>query len=100
MKGLPRYAARRDKSEPEIVDALKAFGFSVQRISAKDVPDLVLGKLGITRIVEVKSPGEDLTEGQSRWWGNWNGNGAIVLRTLADVERLNRLWTVLALRLR
>lgn len=94
---LPRYAARRDKSEPAIVEALEAFGFSVYRL---DTPcDLLLGRGGITRIAECKSLGENLSNSQVDWWGQWRGNGVIVLRTVEDVERLSRVWSSLGMRL-
>jgi hypothetical protein len=55
VRGLPRYAARRDNAEGPIVEALEACGFTVEPISKKDVPDLLIGRAGITRVVEVKT---------------------------------------------
>lgn len=89
---LHRRAARRDTSEGPIIDALLACGFSVQRLSAKNVPDLLCGRNGLTRAVEVKTDRKPLTAGQVAWWGAWHGGGAIILRTLDDVYRLSRVW--------
>lgn len=91
---LKRFAARRDASEPDIIKALRACGFSVQQLSGTDVPDLLIGKHGVTRVVEVKTGKRALEEGQRDWWANWRGNGLIVLRTVEDVEKLARLWAV------
>ena len=95
MKSLHRRAARRDSSEGPIVDALEARGFSVQPISAKDVPDLLIGRDNITRVAEVKTGTKALRPGQVRWWGNWRGGAAIVLRDVEDVARLDRAWSSL-----
>jgi hypothetical protein len=97
VRGLPRYAARRDNAEGPIVEALEACGFTVEQISKKDVPDLLIGRAGITRVVEVKTDDRPLSPGQVRWWGAWNGNGAIVLRTVDDVEKLSKYWALLDL---
>lgn len=97
---LPRFAARRDEAEGPIVDALEACGFTVERISKRNVPDLLLGKSGITRIAEVKTDDRPLSEGQAQWWSDWRGNAPIVLRTVEDVLRLSRVWAQLSLRLR
>jgi Holliday junction resolvase len=91
---LKRWAVRRDTSEAAIIEALEARGFSVQQLSGKDIPDLLIGKMGVTRVVEAKTGKAKLEEGQANWWANWRGNGLIVLRTVEDVERLNRLWSV------
>jgi hypothetical protein len=94
---LRRYAARRDTAEGPIVEALEACGFSVEPISKKDVPDLLIGRAGVTRVVEVKTDKEPLSPGQVKWWASWNGNGAIVLRTVEDVEKLSKYWALLDL---
>lgn len=89
---LSRIAVRRDTSEAGIIAALKAHGFSVQQLSGKDIPDLLIGKWGVTKVAEVKTGKAKLEEGQANWWAEWNGNPLILLRTVDDVHRLNRLW--------
>jgi hypothetical protein len=91
---LRRHATRRDAVEPEVIDALLAHGFSVKQLSAKDIPDLLIGKHGQTRIAEVKTGTKKLSEGQDRFWRDWRGNGKIVLRSVEDVGRLARLWSL------
>ena len=92
MKSLHRRNPRRDLVEPAIVDALLAHGFSVTRPSAKGCPDLLLGRNGRTCVAEVKSGGGKLTPDQIAWWTAWRGNGAVLLRTLADVHALAATW--------
>lgn len=92
MTGLHRRAARRDACEPLIVSALRAHGFSVEHLSIKGCGDLLLGKSGISRVAEVKTDSGTLTPDQVAWWAEWRGNPLIILRTVADVERLARAW--------
>lgn len=93
---LYRRAAKRDASEPAIVEALEACGFTVQRLSGADVPDLLIGRSGITRVAEVKTGRKGLEPGQIAWWAKWRGNPKIELRTVEDVFALARTWTGLA----
>ncbi len=53
--GLHRRAAHRDKAEPGIIAALRAVGATVVQLSAKGVPDLLVGYRGRTVLLEVKS---------------------------------------------
>jgi hypothetical protein len=50
---LPRYAARRDENEPEIVDALRAAGWGVHRVSDAGFPDLVASRGKRVLLIEV-----------------------------------------------
>jgi Holliday junction resolvase len=92
LMGLHRWAARRDAAEAPIVDYLRACGFSARRLSGRGIPDLLLGKDGITRVVEVKTDAGELTEDQASFWGEWRGNGRIVLRTIGQAAWLARNW--------
>jgi hypothetical protein len=61
----PGHARQRDANEPQIVRALLAAGYSVERV---DVPcDLIVGRGRTTHLVEVKMPGEKLTPTQVRF---------------------------------
>jgi len=62
-----RRAARRDENEGEIVAALRVVGALVFPISAKDIPDLLVGWRGCWHVVEVKSEDGELTKGQERF---------------------------------
>lgn len=82
MSGRGPQRNRRDANEPEIVQALEAYGFTVRRI---DVPvDLLIGRKGRTWIAEIKREGGKLTPAQERFKAAWSGNW-IVLRSVEDV---------------
>ena len=83
MTKIPRYDARRDSNEKEIVDALKAVGASVERL---DVIDLLCGYRGINYLLEVKTPDGALNEKQSDWIRAWNG-GIYIVRTVDEALR-------------
>ena len=50
---MPRWAARRDENEPEIIEALKAAGWGVFQVDARGFPDLVVAKGDRTHLIEV-----------------------------------------------
>jgi hypothetical protein len=85
-----RRAARRDSTEAEIVDTLRACGWSVAFLSAKDAPDLLLGKHGLNLLAEVKSGTKKLRPGQADWHRDWRGGTPYVLRSVEDALTLNR----------
>lgn len=78
-----RRAAKRDVSESPIVKALELCGWTVQPLSQKDVPDLLLSRQGVTAVAEVKTGNEPLRPGQARWWARWQGE-IVILRSVAD----------------
>jgi Holliday junction resolvase len=75
---IHRRAAKRDANEPEIIAALRAVGASVDSISGKDVPDLIVGFRGVNYLIEVKYLSGKLTKGQYEWHENWKGQRAVV----------------------
>ena len=93
---LSRRNPRRDMSEPGIIRALSALGCSVQPLSGKGVPDLLVGLNGRTILLEVKAPagplggvsGRGLTEDQQKWWRTWNGEPPWICRTTEDAIRI------------
>jgi hypothetical protein len=81
-KTMSRRAAKRDQSEPEIVEALRAFGFSVFRL---DEPvDLMVGFRGRMWLVECKTGsrgyGASLNDNQAAFADEWRGPEIVVLR--------------------
>jgi Holliday junction resolvase len=62
-----RRAAKRDETEPAIIAALEAEGWEVSPISDEDVPDLLCSRGGEWMVIECKSKGGRLTEGQRRF---------------------------------
>lgn len=81
---IPR-KAKRDAAEPEIVAALRKFGFSVERISEPGKPDLLCGFRGKTILVEVKSGSKgyarQLNKSQQIFADTWRGSPVVVLRS-------------------
>ena len=60
-----RFAAKRDVTEPAIVRALEAAGWTVLKISDTGLPDLLCMRRGVVRFLECKSPGGTLTPAQA-----------------------------------
>ena len=84
-----RHAAvrkRRDANEKPIIAALRAVGATVVQLSSTDVPDLLVGYRGLNWLLEVKSDGGDLSQGQADWFRDWRGEGGVV-RTPEDALR-------------
>lgn len=80
-----RRAAAVDRNQPEIVDALRKAGASVQPLHSvgSGCPDLLVGHSGRTLLLECKDgsrpPSERrLTEDQVRWHETWRGQVAVV----------------------
>lgn len=78
-------AARIDANQPEIVEALREAGCSVQLLHmvGKGCPDLLVGWQGINCLVEVKDGSKPpsarkLTPDQVDWHGSWLGQVTVV----------------------
>lgn len=88
---MPRFAKARDAAEPDTVAMLKAYGWSVSRLQPvgndHGLPDLVIGKHGVTTLAEVKNPpgprggrkGKRLTDHQEKWHREWRGSPVLLL---------------------
>ena len=81
-----RRAAKTDRNQDEIVQALRAAGASVQSLAAvgQGVPDLLVGFCGATVLIEVKDASQPpsrrrLTEDQIKWHGAWRGGPVAVV---------------------
>lgn len=81
---LHRHAAKRDKNESEIIDALKAVGAQVYPLSAKGVPDLLVAYRGSTFLLETKSKGGKLTADQQVFFEAWDGGVLAIVRSVDD----------------
>lgn len=80
-----RRAARTDRNQAEIVEALRKLGASVEVLSGRGdgVPDLLVGHEGRNLLVEVKDglakpSARTLTSRQVEWHRQWTGQAAIV----------------------
>lgn len=62
---IPRYAARRDTTEADIILALEQMGFHVEQISAPGIPDLILSRAGQWYLAECKTGKGRLTKAQA-----------------------------------
>ncbi len=87
VKPMPRRAARIDNNQTEIVNYLRACGFSVAITSGvgNDFVDLVAGKHGVNYLIEVKGEKGKLTPGQKIFHGDWQGQ-IMVARCMEDLE--------------
>jgi Holliday junction resolvase len=83
------YASRRahktDTHQAELIADLRRFGFSIANYSGagEDLPDLAIGRQGLTALLEVKTPrglnGDyKISEGQRGFIETWRGNPIIV----------------------
>lgn len=70
-----RQIARVDSSQREIVEAARKLGAQVVYLHqvGSGCPDLLLGIAGKNLLVEVKSPGGELTPDEARFHLTWRG---------------------------
>lgn len=93
-----RLRAKVDGNQNEIVGALRAHGCSVHLTHqlGGGYPDLNVGLLGITKIVEVKDgtlpPSKrKLTPDEQKFYENWKGNKDIIENYGDVVKLVNRM---------
>lgn len=91
---MRRVPQKRDAIEADVVEALKRLGWSVAKWSALNCPDLVIGRHGVTHLVEVKSGKAPLKPGQIDWHREWRGSPVIVLRSVDDALALSNQNTL------
>ena len=92
---MPRYAARTDLNQQEIVDALKAIGCDVEIIGTP--VDLLVGRTGKngrhTYLIEVKRPGEKpRTKKQKDFIKNWKGQVRICETAEEAIQLVTRAY--------
>ena len=82
---MPKYAAKVDANQSQIVKALRDAGATVSPTHAAGAgfPDLTVGFRGSNYLIEVKDghkapSARKLTKPQVKWHGNWTGQVAIV----------------------
>lgn len=76
----PRRRTQSDPNQAAIVAALRKTGRTVEVISdvGGGVPDLLVGFHGRTYLLEVKAPGDDLSDDQVIWHAGWKGHADVV----------------------
>lgn len=84
---MPHWAAKRDKNEKPIIQALLGVGASVVQVSSKGQPDLLVGYAGEDWKLEVKMPGEQLTDDQVNWWATWSGRRPVIVTNPEEALR-------------
>ena len=91
-------ASRTDANQQELVAALRKMGCSVECLHAVGggVPDLMVGKQGITLLMEVKDgkkpPSQrQLTKPQVRWHSEWRGHVVVVTSAEQAMAIINKL---------
>lgn len=90
-----RRRARVDENQPEIVEALRKMGATVQHLSAvgQGCPDLLVGYEGLNLLMEIKWPlgtpsQRELTPAQKVWHKKWRGHVAVVTSAAEAVRFL------------
>jgi len=75
-----------DKNQSEIVHALRQVGATVILLheAGEGIPDLLIGFMGDTYLMEVKSKTGKLNERQQLWHSDWRGYPVSVARTVED----------------
>ena len=93
-----RRAARIDRNQPEIIEALRKLGASVQPLhnAGDGIPDLLVGFQGANFLIEVKDgervpSARKLTPCQVQWHHEWLGQAAIVTSTEEAIALISKL---------
>jgi hypothetical protein len=91
---VPRYAAKADDNQPEIVKAFRSLGATVQHLHmvGKGCPDILVGYRGVNLLVEIKDGSKPpsqrkLTPDEVAFFESWKGQVSIV-ETVNDVTAL------------
>jgi hypothetical protein len=95
---VSRYAHKghHDANHGEIAEAFTSVGCAVADTSAAGFgfPDIVLGLIGQTHLVEVKDTDGRLSASQQRFMRDWRGGPILVVQTvdeaIAHVQRIRR----------
>lgn len=99
---MPRRAAKIDRNQTEIVEALRKMGASVLILSmvGKGCPDIMVGYLGHNILMEIKSDklkfkeglSELLTEDQVKFFSEWKGQKTIVNSPEQAIDYLTKFF--------
>lgn len=85
-----RLRAKRDTIEAAVIRLFQAHGFSVYRISAPGIPDLLIADEQVIALVEVKSGKVGkLTPEQVEFHAAFPNPHCYVVRSLDDVQELS-----------
>lgn len=92
-----RRAARTDRNQKQVVEDLRALGFSVQHLHqiGKGCPDICVGKNGRNYLFELKDPEKPpsarrLTSDEEDWFSKWRGQVDIAHDAEEIIEIVNQ----------
>jgi hypothetical protein len=88
---IHRRNPRRDANEAEIIAALRAAGASVQPLSARGVPDVLVGVDGRNILLEIKVGNGKLTSDEATWHKKWRGQVVVVRSIEEALEAIGRM---------
>lgn len=93
-----RRAAKADDNQPQIVQAFRRLGFSVQHLHTvgKGCPDILVGRAGINYLVEIKDGSKceskrKLTKDEEDFFKIWRGQVCKIESVEQVVEFSNNL---------
>lgn len=81
---IKRLKAKRDANEAEIIKALRQCGCFVQQVSEKGMPDLCVGYMRTTYLIEVKEKRGKLTPDQVIWHEKWRGQPIYIVHDVHE----------------
>lgn len=81
---LNRYAAKRDQTETQIIEALRRIGATVYPLSDAGLPDLIVGYRQKTYLLECKSGKNKLNERQCKFFEEWRGGACYIVRDMKE----------------
>jgi len=89
---MPKYAARIDANQPDIVKSFRKLGCSVAHIHmvGDGIPDIIVGFQGNNYLIEIKDGSKPpskrkLTDDEQEWHDNWLGSVHII-ESISDVH--------------
>jgi hypothetical protein len=92
---MPKYNAKVDSNQPEIVKAFRNLGFSVflTHTLGRGYPDLTISKQGLNFLIEIKDGSlppskRKLTPAEQEFKDNWRGQYDII-ESIDDVVLFN-----------
>lgn len=79
---------RKDSNHDAIVKALRAAGRTVESLAdvGRGVPDLLVGHLGRTFLLELKMPDAKMTVPEAAWHAAWRGQVVVVFTPQEAIE--------------
>ena len=86
---INRFAARADSNRAEIVQVFRDAGWSVYDV--RRPVDLMIGKGGVTILVEIKRGKGKHTKAQTDFMANWKGGAVITIRDVEGATTVARM---------